>query len=246
MKDFFALYDAILDAMGADADEITLSRAHTGARWAMAEADGRLGLAMAESMESVPPIYPNGLEGQSLREAARGIKSWNLREAAQSLAAINAYFNTPSRMESLGCEEPYENYCTGGMRFDGMRIGVIGHMHLTPEIRAQAGQIYTFEREPQEGDYPDSAAEALLPTCEAVFISGSTLANKTLPRLLELCESAATILVGPSVPMCGALRDFGITRLSGLVVTAHEEMRARVISGARGNPYSTGRSFLIK
>ena len=79
-----------------------------------------------------------------------------------------------------------------------------------------------------------------------MLITGSSLINKTLPHLLSLCEHATTILLGPSVPMCPALLDFGIDRLAGFVVTEREGMAAHVRGSVHGSPYAYGKSFLIK
>lgn len=245
MQDFFALYDALLAGMGADADEITVKCTHSGRCWALCETAESTGIAMEGNMASAPRLIERDFAGLTLREAAKAVKSWNLVEAALGVAALNAYYNTTAHMNALGCYEPYENYCSRGLDFDGARIGVIGHMGLTPEIRGAAKEIFTLERMPKDGDYPDSACDFILPGCDYVFITGSTIMNKTLPHLLELCKNAVTILIGPSVPMCPALLDFGITRLSGMAVTDTAGMREHVVGGIGGNPYRFGTSFLL-
>ena len=78
-----------------------------------------------------------------------------------------------------------------------------------------------------------------------MIITGSALINKTLPHLLELCRHAYTILTGPSVPLCPALLEQGLDRISGMVVTDREGMKNSVLSGQRGNPYRYGEPFLL-
>lgn len=243
MKDFFAIYDAICAGI-KDGEKI--ESCYFGERWASASVKGQLGLALATAGDSFPAMYENGLGGLGLKEASQAIKSWNLHEASIAMAACNAYYNTPRRMEELGCAEPFENYCSAGLDFTGKTVGLIGHLHMTPELREAAGKIYTIERAPQEGDYPDSACDLLLPRCDIVLITGSSLVNKTLPHILELCRDAYTILIGPSVPMCPELLDFGIDRLSGMAVIDSAAMDEQVRSGRRGSPYPHGSSFLIK
>lgn len=243
MKDFFSVYDALAENIKSE-DTIGLFRSEE--RWAAVGTESGYGVAMAGGLESIAPMLPGGFQGLSLREAAIAARSWNLREAGIALAACNAYYNSVSRMEALGCAEPYENYCTGGLELRGKTIGVVGHLHLTEEIRSQAMKIYILEREPQPGDYPDSACDVILPLCELVIMTGNTITNKTLPHLLELCRDAYTILTGPSVPMCPELLELGIDRLAGMVVTDRAGMDARVASGQRGNPYCFGQSFLLK
>ena len=243
MSDFYALYEALADSVRSAEP---LAALFSGERWSMAETASGLGVAMATPGESIAPLFPGGLAGLPLCEAARAAASWNLTEASGALAAANAFFNTPARMEALGAYEPYENYSTAGIDLRGRTVGLIGHLHGPAGLREQARAVYTIERSPQPGDYPDAACDALLPQCDLVLITGSALINKTLPHLLELCRDAITILTGPSVPMCPALLDFGIDRLAGLVVTDRAGMAAHVREGRRGNPYGFGESFLLK
>ena len=86
----------------------------------------------------------------------------------------------------------------------------------------------------------------LLPQCDLVLITGSSIVNKTLPHLLELCENAYTILTGPSVPLCPDLLDLGIDRLAGMAVTDRPGINQHVMSGAMASPYAYGQSFLLK
>lgn len=165
-------------------------------------------------------------------EPPEALKSWNSTEASLAMAAVNAFYNTEERLSELHCSEPFENYCTRGIDFRGKTVGIVGHMHGTDEMRRDAEKIFILEREPRGGDYPDPACDYLLPQCDIVLITGSAITNKTLPHILDLCRSAYTILVGPSVPMCPELFGFGIDRLSGLVITDRYGIRERVQSGA--------------
>lgn len=240
---YLALYDALIDGVKSDAPVLETA---DGDCWAMAASAEGMGLGMMTPGESIPPLYPEGLRGLSLREAAKAVKSWNLREASFGLAAINTYYNTQARMASLGCGESMKNYPTVGIDLEGKTVGLIGHMHGPQGMREKALAVYIIERAPKPGDYPDAACDWLLPRCDVVIITGSSLINKTLPHLLSLCENAVTILTGPSVPMCPALLDFGIDRLAGLVVTEREAMTAHVRNSVHGSPYGMGKSFLIR
>ena len=242
-SDFFALYEALASGVDSDAPVSSLA---LGEYWAMAESDGGLGLAMATPGDSIPPLHPGGLCGLPLSEAAKAAASWNLTEASFGLAAANAFYNTPARLAALDAYEPFENYSTVGIDLRGMTVGIIGHMNGPKGLRELAKEVYVIERAPKPGDYPDAACGWILPRCDLVLITGSSLINKTLPHLLELSRNAVTIVTGPSVPMCPALLDFGIDRLAGLVVTERAEMAAHVRENRRGNPYGCGRSFLLK
>ena len=243
MGDFFSLYDTIIDNIDPGT---TVERTVAGERWSGAVSGGTLGMAMAMDCDSRPPMFPTGLAGMDVKEIAPAIKSWNLREASLALSAVNLRLNSAERMEALGCGEPFKNYCTDGLDVRGKTVAAIGHLHLTEEIHREAKQVYILEREPQSGDYPDSACDLILPQCDIVIITGATIINKTLPHLLSLCKNAYTILIGPSVPMCPALLEHGIDRLSGLAVTDPAAMERKIAAGERGSPYGFGQSWLIK
>ena len=239
--DFFALYDAI--AYGVQSVD-TIEYARTGVRWALVETKDSSGMAMFTEGHSIAPVFPR-IEGLTLREAANTVKSWNLEEASLGLAAANAFYNTPERIDALGVRSTLAVYSTTGIDLRGLTVGIIGHMKGPEGLHEQAKAVYTLERVPQEGDYPDSACDLLLPQCDLVLISGSTITNKTLPHLLELCKKATVILQGPSVPLCPELLELGIDRITGMAIADRSAIRERVVSGQRGSPYVSGIPFLM-
>ena len=231
------LYDKLLAGLPRTG---TVTRATAGERWTLVETDlGGAGHAMTTEGDSFPPRYPNGIEGMRIRVAAEAVKSWNLIEAGLGVAAVNAFYNTPERMAELGCAEPYDNYCLRGLD------GLIGHLRMPAGTLDAAESVRILERHPKPGDYPDSACEFILPDCDVVLITGSSLVNKTLPRLLELCRNAYVVLTGPTVPLCPALLDCGIDRLAGMVVTDVAGARRHAAECLEGPPYPYGQTFLL-
>ena len=241
-KGYFALYDAL--CAGVAGGE-TIKKTISGERWAFAETASSSGIAMFTAGSTIPPLYPT-LEGLSLAEAAQAVKSWNLKEASLGLAAANAFYNTPKRIEASGVGVSMDVFYTDGIDLRGKTVALIGHMHGPKGLQEQAKAVYILERAPQEGDYPDSACDWILPQCDLVIITGSSLINKTLPHLLELSQNALTILTGPSVPFCPELLDFGLDRIAGMAVADRGAMRERVEKGLRGSPYGEGMPFLLK
>ncbi len=241
MDSFFSLYDALTEGVRGG----TVGAVWTGACWTMAEGSGGAGLAMATEGSSIPPLFPGGLAGLPLEEAAKAVKSWNFPEASAGLAAVNAFYNRPERAEALNCLEPPGGFYTDGLDFAGKTVALIGHMHGSAALRSQAKEIYILEKAPRPGDYPDSACDWILPRCDLVIITGSSLINKTLPHLLELCRDAYTVLTGPSVPLCPALLDFGIDRLAGMAAADLDGLRAHVRGSVHGSPYGFGLPFRL-
>lgn len=239
-KDFFALYDTIIKRVNSDEPIVSAS---LGARWGIAHTGTHTGIAMNTPGNSIAPMFPRGISGLSLREAAEGIKSWNMTEATLALAAVNAYYNTYERVDALGVNT--SAHYTDSIDFSGKTVCFIGHMRGAEKVRERAKRVYIIERETKDGDYPDSACDFILPSCDIAVITGSSIINKTLPHLLELCENAYTVLAGPSVPLCVELLDYGIDMLSGLAVTDGEKMSAHAAEGRRGSPMYCGVSFTL-
>ena len=64
---------------------------------------------------------------------------------------------------------------------------------------------------------PSSKQAELLPTCDIVVLSGTTVVNGSIDALLKMCPKAREIImVGTSTPMFpDGFKDSGITRLAG-------------------------------
>ena len=238
----FAIYNKLIEG-------ITPGHSITGTLqdscWTAVETGDNLGIAMTTPGDTVPAFCPIPYEGLELAELAQAAVSWNLKEASFGCAAINAFYNTEENLSALNAQLDFQLYCTHGLELKGKRVGVVGHLNMPDFVREQAAEVLILERNPRPGDYPDSACEWILPTCDIVLITGSTLVNKTLPRLLELCENACTILAGPTVPLCPALLDTGIDRIAGLVITDRPGLRQKLRENRPGSPYPHGESFLL-
>lgn len=242
MTDFFELYDGLIEGISSDA---IVTNTLTGRCWTAVETAGRFGMAMTTPVDTAPRMLPGEYTGKTIKELAQAAKSWNLTEAGFGMAAVNAYYNTPARMEQLKAFEPFENYCTDGLDLHGKHIGVVGHLNMPKSVYGQAASVRILERDPRPGDYPDSACDWLIPQCDVVIMTASTLVNKTLPHLLELCQNAYTILAGPSCPMSPELLDLGIDRIAGLVITDVEGMKQKILNEIPGPPYNMGSPFLL-
>lgn len=237
MKDF---YKILIDGMD---DALTVTGIVRGVSWVGAElSGGSFGIAMNTEGESVERMFPS-LVGLGAKTAAQTVMSWSFKEASEAMAVINAYYNTPERMERFGFADSGKS-CTDGMDVTGKTVALIGHLKLGDEALRGAKEVYIIEREPRDGDLPDSACEYILPECDVAIITGSAAINKTMPRLLELSENAKTIVIGPSVPMCPELKTLGIDRLSGMVVTDKDGIIGWM-QRERGTPYPFGKSFMI-
>jgi len=100
-------------------------------------------------------------------------------------------------------------------------VGVIGCIGpVINRLEGRKNRLYVFERDEamiDEGTYPESAQPDLLPKCQVVFITSTTLINGTLEPLLKYCFNARDIvMVGSSTPLYPeAFKGTGVTVLSG-------------------------------
>ncbi|MEG1448404.1 MAG: DUF364 domain-containing protein, partial [Oscillospiraceae bacterium] len=200
------LYDRII---GGIDDDIIVTNAVIGKVWTAIKAIDKGGNIYGGMCMTVLGHNPNYkiadiAIGKSLREIAQYSKSWNFSEASMGVAAINAFYNTREKalsqnaiVDGLNKNDAFEN---AKSYINGKNVAVIGHFPFLERIK-DICNLMVLERKPSGDDYPDSACEYILPQCDYVFITGVTLINKTLPRLLDICKNAKVHLVGPSVAL---------------------------------------------
>jgi uncharacterized protein len=208
-----------------------------GLVWSLVEVADQSGLALTLHDGVFESQLPGRIDGAELRWLAGHITSWNMFEASLALAAMNAWYN---RLESV---ERLLGQSLAGVRgsllferlsrqFEGGSVAVVGHFpHLEP-LRERC-ELTILERQPMGGDLPDQACEYLLSRQDCVCITGSAVANKTLPRLLELSRDAYVALVGPSVPLSPQLFDYGVDLLAGTIVRDATSASGAVQQGGR-------------
>jgi uncharacterized protein len=162
------------------------------------------------------------------RSLAALAKSSSQMEAAIGMATINSLL------------EMYEKHCTETNAADilmkngeGKRVAIIGHFPFVPKLRNIAKELWVIEKNPQEGDRPESEAENLIPQADVVGITGTAFINHTIERLLLLCNPEAYIMIlGGTAPLSPVLFDYGISAISGTVVTNPEKVLCGVSQGA--------------
>ncbi len=148
------------------------------------------------------------LAGRPLRELAAKVHSWEPVEAAIGLAAINAFYNR------------YDLEAPAGNGLDAVAgeapLAVIGRF---PDLATRLPGARVIERQPRDGEYPDTAAGWLLPESERVVATASSLVNHSLPGLIAAAPHLRIALVGPSTPLTPRLHAYGLDTLAGMVVT---------------------------
>jgi uncharacterized protein (DUF4213/DUF364 family) len=241
------LYDDMLAGIpdSAVADEIIV-----GSYGAFVRSGDGVGICGAMDDSSYRgEIMPKRRNGMPLRELAGCIKSWDFIEAELGMAAINAWYNAPERLIALGIDvagnkaiEDRKSDPFIQMQKDvrGKRATVIGHFPYIDQLFAPVCELSVIEKfYPKEGDYPEQAADYLLPESDYVFISCYTVVEKSLPRFLELSKKAHVTIVGPATPCAPVLRKYGAHDFAGFVVTDNNFARD-IVCGLGGNMHSAG------
>jgi len=248
------LYEELIKNIPTDiiADNITV-----GLSWTVVSAGKYCGAAMTveeHGQECFIDIL-DSRRGQPLNYLASLSKSWNFTEASIGVAAINAYYNNKETWKQscssgntswkiIGSENAFDGYAHA---VKGKKVAVIGHFKQLENYLSEAKSLSVLERKPTGDDYPDSACEYILPDQDFVFITGTTLINKTLPRLLELSKAAQVILVGPSTPMTPILFAYGINELSGFLAGNKDSlMDAASIAGHKAFFKNGERTRMVK
>ncbi|HQP30822.1 MAG TPA: DUF364 domain-containing protein [Deltaproteobacteria bacterium] len=214
-----------------------------GLRWILVRSGG-VGMALTPPEGDRRAAWSGPFTGRPTREVACLAKSWNPLEAAVGVAALNSHYNAPAvfsrTWETSLDDQPhgnaFEHYRD---RLKNKKVAVIGHFPGLEDLASQC-ELSILERRPGLGDLPDPAAEYILPLQDAVFITATTLINKTLPRLLELSSGRFCVLVGPSTPLTPALFDFGVKALAGTVVVDEAKVWRHVAEGGERSVFANG------
>jgi uncharacterized protein (DUF4213/DUF364 family) len=225
------IYELLLDYAGSDSQVTALS---IGLVWTVCKAE-QIGLAMSPGLYTRTLPWSGTLVGKTLGELAGWINDWEPYKAMVGMAAINCSLNAqplPAGITLLtpadGCNlAVFEHFLP---QLKDKKVVVIGRY---PGIERYAGHINLsiLERQPIGTDYPDPACEFLLPDADWVFLTASSITNKTFPRLAELSQHATTVLMGPTVPWLPELHAFGIDYLAGIEVVDPIKLYQTVAEG---------------
>jgi uncharacterized protein (DUF4213/DUF364 family) len=212
------IYELLLDYAGSDAQVTDLN---IGLVWTVCKTQ-QMGLAMSPGIPTRTLSWPGTLTGKTLAELAGWITDWEPYKATVAMAAINCSLNRYQLPSGITLSPDPDNANLSVFEhfmplLQGKKVVVIGRY---PGIERYAGQInFTIiERQPIASDFPDPACEFLLPHADWVFLTASSITNKTFPRLAELSQYATTVLMGPTVQWLPELHEFAIDYLAGIEI----------------------------
>jgi uncharacterized protein (DUF4213/DUF364 family) len=230
----------------ADIDRIRVANVIIGAGYTgVSLPSGQVGLAYSLLSEYVPIccelIKRAGyLSGSSALELARLALSWDIRSRVVGVATLNALSqlslsNYANRI--LTSKGDIADHLT----VKGDVVAVVGNIAPTVrKLRAKAKRVYVLERNLDLRDdetLPDTAAEEVIPESDIVLITGTSIVNGTVDRLLELSRNAREVaLVGATAGIPPTvLFKHGATAVATVKVT-DAERAMRIIAEGGGTP----------
>jgi uncharacterized protein (DUF4213/DUF364 family) len=173
------------------------------------------------------------LVGQTTTKLLGMLGSSDLVETAVGLATLNALANHSVPTMSSG--DILDNL---SLQPDDC-VAMVGLFEpLVPVIRNKVRRLVIFERSQGAGFLPPEEMGGVLPDCQVVLVTATTLINRTFGEILERARGCREVaLLGPSTPL---LPDYffprGVTLLSGIMVERSAEL-LRVVSEAGGTPH---------
>jgi len=238
----WAFYDELIRMVPENA---VVTDCAMGKYWLVLKAShGGIGLSHFLPQET-PSDAPKAEEliGCSLSKVASFVKSWDLRRASIGLSALtaaaNALFTANKDLMATTLEDQSNAFDFFLNRAKGKKVAVVGHFAKLEDLQ-KASTLSILERKPQLGDLPDPASEYILPSQDLVFMTGTTIINKTLPRLIELSTRLETYLVGPSVPMFPLLFKYGFYSLSGTLILDYQRMAKAILNNLSDDIFEHG------
>lgn len=241
------IYEHLIESVPTDlrADELMI-----GLTWTLCRSGAGLGLAMSPGITTRTLPWPGTLAGRRLADLAPWVHSWDPFAATVGMAAINAAINPDSGLAAAACGLPrgpaanLSVFAHFADQLKGRRVVVIGR-YPGLDTLDPGWDLTVLERNPGAGDLPDPAAEFCLPQADWVFLTATSLINKTFPRLAELSRHATLVLMGPTVPWIVELRDWGIDYLAGVRVTDPARLRQTIAEGGGTRIFETGVEYAV-
>ena len=244
------IYNLIQDRMG-ESGSSEIEQLLIGLTWTLCQVDGKSGLAMSPGIPTRTLPWSGSLSGTKVDELKDWLISWKPYHATVSMAVANAVINsnssllksaTPINMEKgPGNLAVFEHFAP---LFKDKKVAVVGR-YPGLDLYEDSCDMTVIERNPGSDDLPDMACEYILPEAEWVFLTGTSIPNKTFPRLVDLARDANLVLMGPTVPWLPELAEFGIDFVAGVNVTDSSQLYRTIAEGGGMRIFGNGVSYSV-
>ncbi len=216
---------------------VVIGAGYTGVRLS----SGQVGLAYSLTSEETPDCCElmkraGHLTELSALELARLALSWDMRSRIVGVAALNALSQLCLGIRTNRIRISKGNIANH-LAVKGDVVAVVGNMvPMVEKLGAKAKKIYVLERTLELRDdrtLPDTAAEEVIPECDVVLITGTSIVNGTVDRLLELSKNAREVaLVGPTAGILPTvLFEHGVTAVATVKVMDAERVMRNISEG---------------
>lgn len=161
------------------------------------------------------PVKEAGsLHEKDSRTLAALANSSSEMEAAIGMATINSLVEIDEKrcVELNAAELMMKNGA-------GKKVAIIGHFPFISKLREVVKELWVIEKNPHEGDLPESESPKLLPQADVIGITGTAFTNHTIESLRSYCNPRAyVVILGGTAPLSPVLFDYGINAVSGTMV----------------------------
>ena len=218
------LYEDLVDSVKHKSKEV-VKDVRVGVTWTLVTTS-KSGLSLTYSSFFDDVEEAGSLIRKSAGELLKNLKTFNLLKLSIGLATLNSLLDTPKDFETFNVLDYLEEIARG------KKIVFVGHFCGLDKIRNVAKELVILERNPQQGDVIDTASEYVVPEADILAITGSTFANKSIERLLQLSRGY-TVVFGPSAPLSPVLFDYKVDLIGGSLILDKEKAIQAVSQGGK-------------
>jgi uncharacterized protein (DUF4213/DUF364 family) len=232
------MLSSLVDKIGNEARNRTVSRLAIGLTYICAEIDGAVGLSanLPETKSKTCTVFKGAgkLTGSKAGEILEMVKKGDLLSRSICLSVINA-------LASLNAQGHAGDVLKKISIIPGEKITMVGLIEPVAEKLSSSGALIDAFDNAKEGSpflRPKEEMEDCLAHADVVFITATTLINNILGEILGHIEHAReVVLMGPSTPM---VRDIftptKITWLAGSHVINADKAFTIVMEGGGTRP----------
>lgn len=217
------LYEDLIESVREKALNTFVEDIRVGTTWTAVKTE-KVGLSLTYTSLHDRIEDSGNLTGKPASKILDFLKGFSFLELSVGTAALNSLIEAPEHYERFNMFDFIKEECRG------KKTVFIGHFHGVEKLVEIAKELKVLERNPKEGDIPDTAAEYVVPDAEVVAITGSAFANKSIEKLLQLSKGL-TIVFGPSTPLSPILFEYGADIIGGAIVKDEEAIIKAVSEG---------------
>jgi len=82
-------------------------------------------------------------------------------------------------------------------------VGMVGYFDpMIDDIKKQSKELYIFEQERMPETFSPEKIPELLPKCDVLLISATTIMNRTYDSIIKYAKTNKVVILGPSTPIC--------------------------------------------